>query len=370
MSQISMDFSLGDDQAVAAQLAASVFAGHSTDERVVQTERDALTYDAELWSQLVSTGLLEAPLGRPGSELGMVGLTSIAQEQGKHLGRVPLVPTAVVGMALCAFSNDHGDVLEGIRRGNVRVAIATPELCGGVTASVDGDGWTLAGELSQVYLVGACTHLVVTAFDEGGHELTFLLDLDCPDILCDEFEGLSRNVHGSIGFNALHVGQQDLFAISQTGPIAPGRWVHERFLVGLAAVQVGLCTEALRRAAEYTSNREQFGRPLSTNQGVAMRAADAHIDIEAMWVTMLDAAWRLDNELDSAEAVAIATWWAREGGVRVVHATQHLHGGTGADMDNHIHRFFLWAREFDIIAGPAPVHLNTIGDLMAAGATP
>ena len=32
---------------------------------------------------------------------------------------------------------------------------------------------------------------------------------------------------------------------------------------------------------EVHLRREQFGRPLSTNQGVAIRAADAYIDIDA-----------------------------------------------------------------------------------------
>ena len=32
-------------------------------------------------------------------------------------------------------------------------------------------------------------------------------------------------------------------------------------------------------------------------------------------------------------AVAVAKWWASEAGQRVVHATQHLHGGMGADVE-------------------------------------
>ncbi len=42
-----------------------------------------------------------------------------------------------------------------------------------------------------------------------------------------------------------------------------------------AGLQAGVCAGALARAVAHTSTREQFGRPLSTNQGVLLRAADA-----------------------------------------------------------------------------------------------
>ena len=63
-----------------------------------------------------------------------------------------------------------------------------------------------------------------------------------------------------------------------------------------------------------------------------MRAADAAIDTEAIRVTMWQAAWRLDNGLDAALAVNVAAWFAAEAGQRAVFATQHLHGGMGADI--------------------------------------
>src|SRR5690606_13059354 len=70
-------------------------------------------------------------------------------------------------------------------------------------------------------------------------------------------------------------------------------WLLARAKLGLAALAVGVCEQALRDTAEYTSERHQFGRPLSTNQGVALRAADAYIDTEAMRATLWSAAWRL-----------------------------------------------------------------------------
>ena len=81
-----------------------------------------------------------------------------------------------------------------------------------------------------------------------------------------------------------------------------------------------------------------------------MRAADAAIDTEAIRVTTWQAAWRLDNGLDADRAVNVAAWFASEAGQRVVFATQHLHGGMGADISYPIHRYFLWGKQIELHA--------------------
>jgi 3-oxocholest-4-en-26-oyl-CoA dehydrogenase beta subunit len=147
-------------------------------------------------------------------------------------------------------------------------------------------------------------------------------------------------------------------------------WLRDRALVGLCALQVGVCEEALRLAAEYTSQRVQFGRPLSTFQGVALKAADAYIDTEAMRATLWQAAWRLTEGLDASQEVMVAKWWAADGGQRVVHVTQHLHGGMGADVDYPVHRYFLWGKQLSEELGGASVQLARLGAALAASREP
>ncbi len=124
-------------------------------------------------------------------------------------------------------------------------------------------------------------------------------------------------------------------------------------LLGLCAIQVGVCEAATEQAAAYTSQREQFGKPLSTFQGVQLRAADAYIDTEAIRVTTMQAAWKLDAGLPAHADVLVAKWWAAEAGQHAVHNTQHLHGGMGADIDYPIHRYFLWGKQIEDTLGGA-----------------
>ena len=97
-----------------------------------------------------------------------------------------------------------------------------------------------------------------------------------------------------------------------------------------------------------------------------LRAADAAIDIEAMRVTW-QAAWRFDTGRAAAEAVAVAKWQAAERGQRAVHATQHLHGGMGADITYPIHRYFLWGKQIELLLGGPSRQLSKLGASVASG---
>jgi alkylation response protein AidB-like acyl-CoA dehydrogenase len=140
----------------------------------------------------------------------------------------------------------------------------------------------------------------------------------------------------------------------------------ERATVAYCAVMVGVCEEAVRLTAEYTKTREQFGRVIASFQAVGQRAADAYIDTEAIRLTAVQAAWRLATGLPAAEEVAVAKFWAADGGQRVVHAAQHLHGGMGVDRDYPLHRYFLWAKQLELTLGGATAHLRHLGALLAS----
>jgi alkylation response protein AidB-like acyl-CoA dehydrogenase len=134
-----------------------------------------------------------------------------------------------------------------------------------------------------------------------------------------------------------------------------------------AGLQAGVCAGSLARAVEHTNTREQFGRPLAAKQGVQLRAADAYMDTEAIRVTAYEAAWRRDEGLAYATHALTAAWWASEAGQRVVHAGQHLHGGTGADLEHPVHRHFLWGRQLDAYLGCGSEVLQELGELIASG---
>jgi 3-oxocholest-4-en-26-oyl-CoA dehydrogenase beta subunit len=79
--------------------------------------------------------------------------------------------------------------------------------------------------------------------------------------------------------------------------------------------------------------------------------------------------------LDAELAVCVASWFASEAGQRAVFATQHLHGGMGADISYPIHRYFLWGKQIELLLGPPSSQLARLGkdlvdQLKAGGQVP
>lgn len=359
----NMEFTLGEDQQAVTDLAAQIFSHLSSDEKHVASEKAGEVFDGILWEQIAEAGLLEALVSSDDDEpgLGMVGLALIAREQGRFLGRIPFITTAVAALALAEFGGGR-DVLESIFEGSTRVSVLLPEVRQRINAQQSTGGWVLNGTVEFGYLVPSATHLLVQFHTQDG-DLTALIEVDRAGVAVEQFEGFSKQKHADLVFENVAVAREDLVGADRPAGEVAG-WIRPRLLTAAAAITAGACEEAVRRTAAYTSERQQFGRPISTNQGVAMRAADAHIDSLVTWLTAIDAAWQLDNDGEGELAAFTASWCARESGFRVVHATQHLHGGMGADLDNHIHRFFVWVRELDVLWGSAGQVAEELADVI------
>jgi len=129
---------------------------------------------------------------------------------------------------------------------------------------------------------------------------------------------------------------------------------------------------ALELTAEYARSREQFGRPIGSFQAVAQRLADGYIDVEAIGLTMWQAAWLLaagrpgDPEVDAA--IASAKFWAADAGHRVAHTAVHVHGGIGIDTSYPLHRYFVAAKRAEFTLGGATAQLLRLGDILAGEA--
>jgi acyl-CoA dehydrogenase len=141
--------------------------------------------------------------------------------------------------------------------------------------------------------------------------------------------------------------------------------ITEFATTALCVQEAGACASALDLTAEYTKTRVQFDKPIATFQAVGQRAADAYVDTEAIRLTAWQAASRLAAGLPAAAEVAVAKYWAAEGGQRVVHAATHLHGGVGVDRDYPLHRYFLLTRQIELTLGGANESLRRLGRLLA-----
>jgi len=144
-------------------------------------------------------------------------------------------------------------------------------------------------------------------------------------------------------------------------------WLLARGTVGLCARQLGVAERALEMTSGYARSRVQFGKPIGGFQAVAQRLADAYIDVEAIRLTLWQAAWRLAAGLPCESEIATAKFWAADAGHRVAHTAVHIHGGVGIDTDYPLHRYFTAAKHNEFALGGATIQLRRIGAALARG---
>jgi 3-oxocholest-4-en-26-oyl-CoA dehydrogenase beta subunit len=302
-------------------------------------------------------------------------LCLLLEAQGNAVAPVPLWATLVLGaLPIARFGSEaqRSRWLPGVVAGEVLLTAALNGTAGSPTSmpavratasgsgSGSGDGWILEGTELAVPQAHLADRIVVPARAGDGGVLLALVDPQASGVTLERAVTTNREIHPHLHLAGVAVAPGDLLV----GPDL-GHSVLDFMLVAatiaLCALQVGVCEAALTKTAAYLNSRQQFGRPLSTFQGTMLRAADAAIDIEAMRVTWQNAAWRFDTGRDAADAARVAKWQAAERGQRTVHATQHLHGGMGADISYPIHRYFLWGKQIELLLGGPSAQLARLG---------
>lgn len=374
-----MDFSFNEDQNAIKDLANQIFTDRVTDEFLLNFDRNDDTYDEQLWSTLAEQGLLgiTIPEAFGGTGLSLVELCLILEEQGRRVAPTPLYSSLVLGvLPICEFGSDEQKqkYLAPLAAGDCKLTAAiaeigmSPAFAGSVTASNSGDSWTLNGNLDCVPDACAADAILIPATDADGQQTFFIVDSDSSGLTIEaQRSGLGNN-EASITLSNVELSADTVLGGAGNGEQILD-WLELRAHTALCAQQVGVTEEALKRTAEFTSERKQFGVPIGSFQAVAMQAADAYIDVEGIRSTYWLALYKLASNQDARAEVSAAKWFACDGGHRIVHRTQHLHGGMGSDVEFPIHRFFLWAKHIGLMLGGRSIQLAKLGALLASDDT-
>lgn len=374
-----MDFGFSDEQLAVREAATGLFDGLVDPDGIAAVEAGDERIDRTLWRALADADLLglAVPTEHGGAGLGITELCILLEAQGACVAPVPLWATLVLGARALARFAPPGMAaawLPGVVAGDVLLTAAlsgTAQSVRGtppVRAEADGDGWVFDGHEPAVPHAHVATRILVPAHAGGGDVVLALVDPAADGVSLERALTTNREVHPHLTLAGARVPAADVVAGpggQTTGADALGETMEAAW-TGLAALALGVAASALAQAATYVNNRFQFDRPLSSFQAVLLRGADAAIDIEAMRVTLWQAAWRIDTGRPAAEAVAVAKYEAAERGQRVVHSTQHLHGGLGADVTYPIHRYFLWNRQIELLLGGPSRQLARLAAAVAA----
>lgn len=367
-----MDFSLTEEQTAVRDLAGQILGDLTTQERL--SALDDTGFDPEAWRALAQAGLLGVALPEHagGGGLGFLGAHLLLEAVGAHAAPLPVWESIVLGaLPVARFGSAalQERWLPGVIDGSSLLTAAVTEdgasdpIQPRTRARRSDGGWELEGAKASVPFAAVAAAILIPATTEDGATGVWLVSRDAAGMMITPQAVITGAPYGEVMLDRVVVDEDALL-----GPLdgTALTWLLEHAAAGVASLMSGLCAAVLRMSAQYTSRREQFGRPVATFQAVAQRVADAYIDTEAAQLTALQAAWRLTEGLPASDEVAIAKWWAGEAGHRVVHAAHHVHGGVGVDREYPLHRYFAAVKQHEFVLGGGTPQLLRLGAAMAA----
>ncbi len=228
---------------------------------------------------------------------------------------------------------------------------------GSSTAVKDGDSYVLNGTKvfntnggeAEIYLFFAATD---KALGPKGMSC-FIVEKGTPGFSFGKKEvkmGIRSSVQRELIFENCRVPAANLLGKEGDGfKIAMGALDSGR--IGVAAQATGIAQGALDEAIKYSKQRVQFGKPISTFQGVNFMLADMATKVEAARLLTYQAAFKRSNGLPYAKEAAMAKMFASDTAMAVTTDAVQVFGGYGFSREYPVERMMRDAKITQIYEG-------------------
>lgn len=144
--------------------------------------------------------------------------------------------------------------------------------------------------------------------------------------------------------------------------IAMQTFAAGRIGVGIGAL--GIAEAAFEKARDYSKERIQFGRSISTFQAIQHILADMATKIEAARYLLYKAAWLLDRGKPFEKYASMGKLYASEAAMWVSTKAVQVLGGYGYMKDYPVERYMREAKLFEIIEGTSEIQRGIIANLI------
>jgi alkylation response protein AidB-like acyl-CoA dehydrogenase len=370
-----VNFTISEEQQSAQQLAQQILGDFTDVDKLKALEQRQESFDNGLWQALAKAGLLGLDIAEDqgGTGLGFYSLTTLCEEVGRTVAPVPVIPVLVSAAGtLRRFASDtqKDQWLPGIASGDTLITAALEEYNNddpttpSCSAQKREGGYSISGTKICVSQAQSATRILLSAQTEEGIVVA-LIDPHASGVTLNAQIVTTGETRHELVMAKVQVPTEDIIAIGSEA-LAAMDWVHLATRTALAATAVGLCDKMMRITGQYTSEREQFGRPIATFQAVSHRVADCYIDVECLRLVTQQAASLINESHPARDAVQIAKIWCGNVTHRVSQASQHCHGGTGVDRDYPLFRYCQWARQIELTSGSSAQLTGELGQTICA----
>mgnify|MGYP001381861200 FL=1 len=125
--------------------------------------------------------------------------------------------------------------------------------------------------------------------------------------------------------------------------------------ISIGALAVGTALGAYKKALQYATEREAFGKSIYKFQSIGFKLADMATEIEAAKLMVYHAAWLKDQGEDFTKQAAMAKLFASEVAMKSTIEAIQVFGGYGYVKENDVERFFRDAKILEIGEGTSEI---------------
>ncbi|WP_226669214.1 acyl-CoA dehydrogenase [Metabacillus litoralis] len=332
-------------------------------------------FPRELLNNMAALGLMGIPVPEKygGAGMDFTAYTIAIHEISKAsatLSVILSVHTSVGTYPILAFGNEKQkeNYVKKLATGQYLGAFCLTEPSSGSDAASmktravkKGDHYLLNG--SKMFITNggeADTYIVFARTGEGkGSEgiSAFIVESGTPGFVIGKDEhkmGLNGSRTVSLMFEDAKVPADNLLGQEGEGfKIAMANLDGGR--IGIAAQALGIAEAALEKSISYAKERQQFGKPISTQQGIAFKLADMATKVEAAKLLVYQAAWLKENNLPCGKQAAMAKLLASKTAMEVSTEAIQVYGGYGYTKDYPVERYFRDAKVCEIYEGTSEI---------------
>lgn len=337
---------------------------------------------SELWNEAGKSGFIGVNLPEEfgGGGAGMYELGIVGEElNAAGCGLLMMVVSpAICGTIIGRFGTVEQKQrwLPGLADGSVIMAFGITEPDAGsnshnitTTARRDGSDWVLSGRKIYISGVDVADAVLIVGRTEDAKTgrlkpALFALPTDTPgfeytaidmDVPMPDKQFLLYLDDVRLPADAL-IGDEDAALAQLFAGLNPER-------IMAAAGSVGMGRYALDKAVAYAKEREVWGKPIGTHQGLAHPLAKAKVELELAKLMMQKAATLYDSgdDMGAGESANMAKYAAAEAGIACVDQAVQTLGGNGLAHEYGIGSLLIGAR----VARIAPVSREMILNFVA-----
>ena len=226
------------------------------------------------------------------------------------------------------------------------------------TAVLDGDSWIINGEKKFITNGNIAKYAVIAAVTDktkGYKGITqFVLDLENTEGFSvgkvEEKLGIRGSGTSELVFQDARIPKDSILGDPGSGfkqmltTLDSGR-------IGIAAQALGIAKAALEESVNYSKERVQFGKPISSFQATQFKLADMATRIDASELLILKAAWLETNHLPFEREAAQAKMFASDTAMDATIEAVQILGGYGYSSEYPVERLMRDAKITQIYEG-------------------